>query len=67
MSASFVPPGGGRRSSWLTIGILPDSDVIGIAQTCFPYMNAFGIDIGQQEREAWREILVKQQFHVLAA
>ena len=49
------------------LGILPNCKIIGIAQTYFPYMNAFGKDIGQQEREAWREILVKEQFHVLAA
>lgn len=46
----------------MSFGILPDSDVIGIAQTYFPYMNAFGKDIGQQEREAWERFWSNSSF-----
>ncbi len=47
----------------VSVGVLPNDEVISITQSDFPYVDAFGVDITQSLYEAMREILIKQQFH----
>ena len=48
----------------VSFGVLPNGEVVSITETYFPYVEAFGINVSQQTREAWGEVLIKQQFHV---
>lgn len=51
----------------VSVGVLPDGEVISITQSNFPNVDAFGVNVAQSPDEAIREILIKQQFHVEGA